>query len=310
MEYPKRHKNHINESKSWSITKNIIPQEWIIRELNERDYGVDAYLELILNEKGLVSGDVCYIQLKSTEEIKWKDGETKLSKIKKSTINYWLSLPAPVFVFYIDLYLNELYFCSIEKYVRENYDKYLKNNDTMSLTFYQLNNLREDIGLVNFLYSYYTEKLKGETENALRTLVTHFKTYLEFILYNQNRDQFLIVEEERIYCLIDLYKLLNLLSQHAFIKWECMDIEAMFEEDYKVFGEISELHELFLSKMLVQLQKQLIKILRHYKDLYTVVEVDYRRNKDGMLLEKLESIDIDLLESDPHSINLDDSLSY
>ncbi|WP_433594981.1 DUF4365 domain-containing protein [Lysinibacillus xylanilyticus] len=312
MEYPKRHKNHVNESKSWSITSNVLPEEWIIRQLNERDYGIDGYVEIILNNEGLVSGDVCYIQLKSTEKIKWKNGKAKLSNIKKSTVNYWLSLPAPVFIFYIDLDLKELYFCSIEGYIRRNYDKYLNSNDTMGLIFNQLYNLETKIGLINFLYLYSLEKHKEEIDSSLRTLVMHFKTYLEYILYNQGRDQFLIVEEERIFCLIDLYKLLKTLSKHTPIKWGCMDIREMYEDDFKAFGEISELHELFLTKMLVQLQKQLFEILRHYKELFTVVEVDYWRKKDVLLFDRLERIDLDALEKDPYEylFNLDNSLLY
>ena len=42
MKYPKRGEEHIKEIKSWAITVNKIPEDWIIRQLSERDCGVDA----------------------------------------------------------------------------------------------------------------------------------------------------------------------------------------------------------------------------------------------------------------------------
>lgn len=316
MKYPVRHKNHVNETMSWAIAKNIIPQSWILRELSKKDYGVDAYLELILNDKGLVTGDVCYIQLKSTEKIKWKNNISKLPNIKKSTINYWLNLPAPVFIFYIDLSSKELYFCCINKFIRENYTKYYEAKKTMSIDFHCFNKLEieseinKKANLTTFIYSYFSEKNYREIENSLRTLITHLKTYLMFILSNQHRDEFLLVEGERIFSLIDLYKLLKTISAYSFLEWKCSSLEEIYKQDYNAFNEINELHELFLTKILIELQKQLVTILKFYKHQFTVVEKDYRFINDYYVFKKLESIDVDLLERDPYSFDLDYDLSY
>ena len=47
MEFPKRALTHISESASWKILQNCLPPEWIIRDVTERDYGVDCYLEIV-----------------------------------------------------------------------------------------------------------------------------------------------------------------------------------------------------------------------------------------------------------------------
>lgn len=310
MKYPKRDKEHIKETKSWVITGNKLPQDWILRQLSERDYGVDAYIELILNKEGFVSGDVCFIQLKSTDSIRWKKGKAKLPGIKKSTINYWMSLPAPVFIFWIDLSTEELYFCSIKSFIRTHFDKFINSEKTMSITFNEVHNLEDEVGLVNFLSFYFSDKHLNNVHNSLRTLVVHLKTYLEFILINQGRDFFLTVEEDRILSLIEFYNQLITLNKYSFIKWECMDLETMFNEDFEQFGEYDELHELFFSKMLSQLQCQMVKILKYYKEMFTIRERAYWINEDKILFRKLDSLDIEKLQKNPYSFDEDSYLSF
>lgn len=122
----------------------------------------DAYIEIILNDEGFVSGDVCFIQLKSTDKIKWKNGKAKLSGIKKSTINYWMSLPAPVFIFWIDLSTEELFFCSIKSFIRKKFVKYKNSEKTMSITFKKLHNLEDEMGMAIFLFFYFYDKHQND----------------------------------------------------------------------------------------------------------------------------------------------------
>ena len=37
---------HIMEEDSYKIIRNLIPKEWVIRELNRPDYGIDLVVEL------------------------------------------------------------------------------------------------------------------------------------------------------------------------------------------------------------------------------------------------------------------------
>lgn len=72
MEYPSRINTHISESKSFKILSQVLPEQWIIRELTERDYGVDLYVEIV-REDGKVTGDLVALQVKSTDSIEFND---------------------------------------------------------------------------------------------------------------------------------------------------------------------------------------------------------------------------------------------
>ena len=55
MEFPRRTPEHITESESWKVLEQKTPAMWILREVTERDYGIDAYIELV-SAKGEVTG--------------------------------------------------------------------------------------------------------------------------------------------------------------------------------------------------------------------------------------------------------------
>lgn len=64
MKYPKRIDSHVSESLSFSAVSSSLPKDWIIREVTERDYGVDLYVELV-GASGNVTGDMVALQVKS-----------------------------------------------------------------------------------------------------------------------------------------------------------------------------------------------------------------------------------------------------
>jgi hypothetical protein len=89
MKFPQRVDKHVTETSSFKIFSNNIPDNWIIREVNERDNGIDCYLELVDNENQ-VSGELISIQLKGKQGINWtKNDYYTFSGIKISTTNYW-----------------------------------------------------------------------------------------------------------------------------------------------------------------------------------------------------------------------------
>ncbi|WP_165835406.1 hypothetical protein [Chryseobacterium viscerum] len=47
MKLPKRVPQHISETASFKLFSSNIPDNWIIRDITERDYGIDCYLELV-----------------------------------------------------------------------------------------------------------------------------------------------------------------------------------------------------------------------------------------------------------------------
>src|ERR1035441_4782125 len=86
MRLPKRSDQHIAESQSMTILRSHMPQNWIIRETTERDYGVDLYVELV-GPKNLLSGNLVALQLKAKNTFKFKNGHSVLSGIKRETLN-------------------------------------------------------------------------------------------------------------------------------------------------------------------------------------------------------------------------------
>ena len=102
MRFPKRISKHIAESESFRVMSSWLPKEWIIRDVTERDYGIDVYVEIVEADQR-VTGKMIALQLKSRKSLRFdKSGTTKVGGINVSTCNYWHSLPIPVFLVVVD----------------------------------------------------------------------------------------------------------------------------------------------------------------------------------------------------------------
>lgn len=118
MELPKRVDQHITESSSFKIFNSVIPNSWIVREVSERDYGIDCYIELV-NSNNQVTGELISIQLKGIQSIIWtKENYHTLSGIKLTTTNYWRVFPIPVYICLVDLNSKEVFFNSVKESIR------------------------------------------------------------------------------------------------------------------------------------------------------------------------------------------------
>lgn len=148
MRFPKRPKPHVTETAAWRILQSSVPDEWILRDVMGRDYGVDCYLELV-NRDNEVTGDLISLQLKETDVLEWKDDgkfeKSTFSGIKTSTANYWMHLPVPVFLCVADTSQGKLYFAPIKDQVRKRYDEFLKQ-DTFSFRLIRNLDLAETLG--------------------------------------------------------------------------------------------------------------------------------------------------------------------
>ncbi len=126
MKLPKRPKQHTLESASFKLFSSKIPDSWIIREVTERDYGIDCYLELV-NDDNELTGHLVLIQLKSRQLIPWTNDETyTLTGVKITTSNYWYKLTVPVFIFLADIDKQELYMLSVNYWIKRNFLQFAK----------------------------------------------------------------------------------------------------------------------------------------------------------------------------------------
>src|SRR5208283_947120 len=128
MKLPSRHEAHISESKSFRILRTLIPDTWVVREVSERDYGIDCYIELA-NREQRMTGDLVSIQVKSVAGIKWSHDRVPtftLRNIRIETTNYWFNFATPVFIFLIDIVSEQGFMIPVKEFVRQNYQNYLR----------------------------------------------------------------------------------------------------------------------------------------------------------------------------------------
>lgn len=179
MEFPKRINTHIAESVSFNALSSVLPNEWIVREVTERDYGIDLYVELVRKDKA-VTGDMVALQVKSTNSVRFENsGKYLYSGIKKSTINYWLGLPVPVFVILVNLEDRNVYWSSVAVNNRDG--RFSKTKATASMEFDKESNF-SDTGLLLFWLVYLREKRWPDIEKAIENSLMAYNTLGPLVL--------------------------------------------------------------------------------------------------------------------------------
>lgn len=273
MELPERIDNHITETSSYKIFLNNIPDSWIVREVTERDYGIDCYIELV-NTKKQVTGELISIQLKSVKTIKWtKDDYYTFSGVKISTTNYWNRFPTPVFLCLVDLSTKEVFYCPIKSCIRKNYFEYAKQKKFSYRV--KKNNQLGKVDLTNFILSYFREKWSKEFRNHLNTFISHFEEYKGFILNNTGHDLFMGVSNSRVLYLKHIYNNVHFLANYFDINWELKSLKETFKFSQLKYGEDYEIYEEQIDEMVTQLEKYLIPILIKVRDHVTKDEEEY-----------------------------------
>ena len=137
MTFPERFSSHIAESTSVNIFREKTPDDWVIRDLTERDYGVDLFVEVPFENR--LRGFMCNIQLKGRESLTWRQLEedcevSVLSGFKANTAHYLNSLPAPSFVVVTDNTERRAFYQPLEHVFRKQFDK-VWTQDTISIRF-------------------------------------------------------------------------------------------------------------------------------------------------------------------------------
>lgn len=69
MKLPKRVDEHVTETSSWRILQVTAPTEWIVREVSERDFGIDCYIEITIKDRH-ITGELISAQLRAMKRIK------------------------------------------------------------------------------------------------------------------------------------------------------------------------------------------------------------------------------------------------
>lgn len=128
-----RTQTHIVDSRAIKAVVAQLPHHWVVRELTERDYGIDLMVEIfapgLIDAKGkdafAATGSVFHIQIKGTEK--------SLEPVCASTINYCIDkkslsyvekFSTPFFLFRVSVADPQtIYFLWIQRYIKDVMDR-------------------------------------------------------------------------------------------------------------------------------------------------------------------------------------------
>ena len=179
MKYPHRAQQHVSEARSMNILHYLLPGQWIIRQVTERDYGIDLYLEIIEDDQ-LVTGKMVLLQVKSEPSIVFHDSVSSVGGIKESTCNYWKALPVPVFIVVVDLLAKSAYWVCASWELRFDHD--FKGHDTRSFRVDGVSAFDEQ-GLRLFKRAYNRERRWHRIEGAIISAILSYKTLGPLVLH-------------------------------------------------------------------------------------------------------------------------------
>lgn len=168
MKLPQRAGNHRTETLAVrQIIANISP-DWLIRNMDERDYGIDLMFE-VFNTR-FPTGRIAFVQSKGTEDAFVRNGDSVvLNKFPVKTIEYALRLSAPFFVFYTTLKSSETVFVWLQRYALTKLSASTpkwREHESATLYFPDENCLKD--GHLKIEAILYSEQLTSQTVEVLR----------------------------------------------------------------------------------------------------------------------------------------------
>lgn len=124
---------HIVDTKAIKAVFNAFPDHWVIRELTERDYGIDLSVEIFVkigqdrheNDIYDASGAIFHIQIKGTcNPIHLTKESTVNYSIGKDSLFYVEKFNTPFFLIRADVSTSdgELYFVWLQRYIKDVLD--------------------------------------------------------------------------------------------------------------------------------------------------------------------------------------------
>lgn len=281
VQLPIRDAKHVTETSSYKIFSRNIPDHWIIRDVSERDYGIDCYIELV-NGKNQVTGELISVQLKGKQKIKWtKDNYFTFSGINISTTNYWMKFPTPVFICLVDLETEEVFYSSVKESVRKNFYSYAKQGK-FSYKIYKKDKL-EHSNPKGFLFSYFSDRNWKYLEININTFLSNYARYTDFIDENVGRDYFMGVDIDRVLYLKVFYGNIRFLCRHFQIEWKLKSISDYFSESQKAFGDAYDIHEHYINEIVIKLGELMPEVSLKIREHLTETNSEYWHVKDLQL---------------------------
>lgn len=128
-----RTQTHIVDSRAVKAVIAQLPHHWVVRELTERDYGIDLMVEIfapgLKDAKGKdafdATGSIFHIQIKGTEEsLKPVQAGTINYCIDKKSLSYVEKFSTPFLLFRVSITDPQtIYFLWIQRYIKDVMDR-------------------------------------------------------------------------------------------------------------------------------------------------------------------------------------------
>lgn len=269
MQFPQRIPNHIKETTSFKIFSNHIPDSWVIRDVTERDYGVDCYVEMV-NDKNQLTGNLASIQLKSTDSINWNQDSTHLfSKVKISTSNYWNGSPVPVFLFLIDNDKETAYFLGVKSHIRNHFLSFTKQKSFNYRFKKDLDVFDRESGPSLFRLRYVMQNRRERFESEMKMFLSNLLNYQNFLDEHNHRDYHLPIESIELIFFESMFKNLKFLADYLLIENEVGTLKELKVKSRKTFpnDDYYELYEHDLTQIGDSLRLLLNSIIKSLKTL-------------------------------------------
>ena len=233
-ELPLRADNHIRETAGSKVLESFIPSEWMIRDITERDYGIDCYIELVNADKRL-TGEIAFVQMKTTDKIDWriKDKGFKFYKVERSTTNYLSGFKIPTYLFLVDLSTKEMFFLSVKEYILEHYKEYL-NPGTFA---YEFSHDSDAFTVDAFLKSFHKSNQYDQFRNELQYFVSNLHHYINFMWEHNDRDCFMQIEQEDMMFFEALHRNIDFLQNYCNTTNRIPSIEELANKGIKKYGD-------------------------------------------------------------------------
>lgn len=139
----KRKLQHQIDTKAIRKILSQLDEDWLVRNLSERDYGIDLTLERFDGENA--TGDFILVQVKGTDSE--FGNEVKLSKFPTKTIQYSLLFNVPFFVFYTSNATGKTLFVWLQKYADLKLPRTTpgwETQDTVTIYFPEVNDIAKN----------------------------------------------------------------------------------------------------------------------------------------------------------------------
>ena len=264
MDFPKRIRQHKNQSDSFAIILYKLREIGIFRNVTESDYGIDFEIEVVNGEK--VEGHCIKVQVKSADYLNIrKDGVAVVGGIKQTSLNYWaeISYNLPVVAIVVDVvseavYVSDaLFWQAISKLDNTSSSKTIEFGDCYDdkKNIIKLRSLAYGYGLRDFIYAH---------KWIMRNIRQVFETYVDAKWYDQCCQN---IDMNFFKSFLENCKVL-LYFNDEFMMANAGSVDNMF--DYKILQRKSnnedELYNYIVKDAMAPLLIPLVKTLEHFRN--------------------------------------------